>query len=121
MMVKEKETQDTPYQSNLTEVNYLLESLGNSLKEPVMKSTARLTILITLAINRRLTFTDLQKITSMGKGSLSNHIEKLQAGKLVRTRTVLSPSRPRMIVEITKEGLDAYNNYIMILKKLMFL
>ena len=41
---------------------------------PVMKSTARLIIVISLAINRKLSFSDLLTITALGKGSLGNHL-----------------------------------------------
>ena len=93
------------------ELNLKLEKLSMLLNEPVMKSTARLSILITLALNRKLTFTELLTITSIGKGSLSNHIEKLESNGLVNVRTVLRSSGPRVIVEITERGVAAYRKY----------
>ncbi len=38
------------------DLNDLIKTLGNQLSEPVMKSTARLIIIISLAINKRLFF-----------------------------------------------------------------
>ena len=101
------------------ELNLKLEKLGMLLNEPVMKSTARLSILITLALNSKLTFTELLIITSIGKGSLSNHIEKLESNGLVNVRTVLRSSGSRVIVEITEKGMAVYRKYSEILRYLM--
>ena len=76
-------------------------------------------MIITLSINKRLTFTDLMQLTSLGKGSLSNHIDKLREDGLVVTRTVFSLSGPRLIVEITEPGMDVYRSYLSLLKRLM--
>ena len=101
------------------ELNLKLEKLSALLNEPVMKSTARLSILITLALNRKLTFTELLTITSIGKGSLSNHIEKLESNGLVNVRTILRSSGPRVIIEITEKGVAAYRKYSEILRYLI--
>ena len=101
------------------DLNTKLEELNVLLNEPVLKSTARLSILITLALNSKLTFTDLLTITSIGKGSLSNHIEKLASNGLVSVRTVLRSSGPRVIVEITDKGRAAYRKYSEILRYLI--
>ena len=101
------------------ELNLKLEKLSMLLNEPVMKSTARLSILITLALNRKLTFTELLTITSIGKGSLSNHIEKLESNGLVNVSTILRSSGPRVIIEITEKGVAAYRKYSEILRYLI--
>ena len=82
--------------NNSNNLNDLLETLGKQLNEPVMKSTARLIIIISLAINRKLSFTDLLTITSLGKGSLSNHLEKLQKNGLIKIKTVFKQNGPRV-------------------------
>lgn len=110
---------DEQQESYQKEINTKLEELNYLLNEPVMKSTARLSILITLALNSKLTFTDLLTITSIGKGSLSNHIEKLASNGLVRVRTVLRSSGSRVIVEITEKGREAYKKYSEILRYLI--
>lgn len=107
---------DRPNDENISE---LLELLGRSLNEPLMKSTARLTIIIALSINFRLSFKDLTAITSLGKGSLSNHLSKLEEGGLVKTKTVLKRGGPRVYVEITDEGKKVYSRYVEILKRII--
>jgi len=104
--------------SNSQSLNDLLEILGKQLNEPVMKSTARLIIIISLAINRKLSFTDLLTITSLGKGSLSNHLDKLQKNGLIKIKTVFKQNGPRVSIEITENGLDAYRNYSSLLREL---
>lgn len=100
-------------------LNELLETLSTQLNEPVMKSTARLIIIISLALNKKLTFTDLLAITAVGKGSLSNHLDKLKESGLIKIKTVFRPSGPGVSIEITNEGMSAYETYSKILKKLL--
>lgn len=107
--------------NNSNNLNGLLETLGKQLNEPVMKSTARLIIIISLAINRKLSFTDLLTITSLGKGSLSNHLEKLQKNGLIKIKTVFKQNGPRVSIEITEIGLEAYRNYSALLRELTVL
>lgn len=104
--------------NSLEKLNNILEALGKQLSEPVMKSTARLIIVISLAINRKLSFSDLLTITALGKGSLSNHLDKLQKNGLVKIRTVFRKRGPRISVEITERGLEAYRNYSDLLRQL---
>lgn len=110
---------DASRDNSQSERNNKLEELNTILNEPALKATARLSILITLALNTKLTFTELLTITSIGKGSLSNHIEKLASNGLVNVRTVLRSSGPRVIVEITEKGMAAYRKYSEILRYLI--
>ena len=104
----------------LDEINSIIEELGVRLKEPVLKSSTRMLIIITLSINKKLTFTELLQLTSAGKGSLSNHLERLKEEGLVRSRTVFGLAGPRLVVEITEDGKEVYSDYLMLLRKLMF-
>lgn len=105
----------------LEEINATIEELGLKLREPVLKSSTRMLMIISLSIHKKLTFTELLQLTSVGKGSLSNHIEKLQEVGLVRSRTVFSFSGPRLVIEITESGKEIYVEYQNLLRKLMFL
>ena len=117
--MKLSHSSDPTHEKTQGDLNSKLEELNVLLNEPVLKSTARLSILITLALNSKLTFTDLLTITSIGKGSLSNHIEKLASNGLVSVRTVLRSSGPRVLVEITDKGRAAYRKYSEILRYLI--
>lgn len=57
-------------------------------------------------MNKKSTATELRAITGLGKGSLENHLEKLESAGLVKTKNVKSFSGWRQTVEITLEGLE---------------
>lgn len=98
--------------------NEILRSLATQLNDPCLKSSSRVLILFSLALNRRLGFVDLLNLTGLGKGSLSNHLEKLESSGYVITKTAMSFSGPRVVVEITQKGLEAYSALMRLLKEL---
>jgi len=57
-------------------------------------------------MNKKSTATELRALTGLGKGSLENHLEKLEAAGYVKTKTVKSFGGWRQTVEITQEGLE---------------
>ena len=57
-------------------------------------------------MNKKSTATELRGITGLGKGSLENHLEKLESAGFVKTKNVKSFSGWRQTVEITPEGLE---------------
>lgn len=106
-------------EKDLTSINRTIEELASNLSEPVMKSSARLTILIALAMNRKMIFSDLMEMTSIGKGSLSNHLEKLESYGLIESKTVFRPAGPRVLLKITQKGIRAYEIYRRLLMELI--
>jgi DNA-binding transcriptional ArsR family regulator len=88
------------------------------LDEPALRSTARLLILASLALNRRMGFATLLQLTGLGKGSLSAHLDQLEEAGLLRLRRVFTIAGPRVVADITPKGLDAYEKYIGALEKL---
>jgi DNA-binding MarR family transcriptional regulator len=100
------------------EENDALKSLGTQLSDPSLRSSTRILILISLALNKKLGFTDLLKLTGTGKGSLSNHLEKLEADAYVRSTSTMTFSGSRIVIEITQKGMDAYENLLKTLGKL---
>ena len=70
----------------------------------------RVLILISLGMNRQLSFTDLLELTGASKGSLSHHLDQLSAAGLTRSRMVFTLGGPRIRVEITPEGVAVYEN-----------
>ena len=55
---------------------------------------------------------DLLSLTGTGKGSLSNHLEKLETSGYIRTKTKMTFGGPRVVIEITPKGMDAYNSLV---------
>jgi DNA-binding MarR family transcriptional regulator len=84
--------------------NNNLKFLSSQLSDPALRSSARLLILISLSINKKLSFLELLALTGLGKGSLENHIEKLSASEYVTARNIKTFSGVREVVEITKKG-----------------
>ncbi len=83
------------------------QSLNERLSSASLKSSGRLLILILLAMNKKATATELRALTGLARGSLQNHLEKLESAGYVRTKNVKSFGGRRQTVEITQEGIDA--------------
>lgn len=82
------------------------QSLNERLSRGALKSSSRILILILLAMNKKSTATELRVLTGLGKGSLENHLEKLETAGYVKTRNIKVFGGWRQVVEITQEGLD---------------
>lgn len=91
---------------------FLLSQLAEELTNTPFKSSVRLIILMSLGVSKRMRLTDLMIITGCGKGSISNHIKKLEDSGFVTTRDVSVFTSPRIIVEITDKGMVFYNKYL---------
>ncbi len=83
-----------------------LKSLSEQLGDPSFKSSTRILILILLAMNKKLSAVELRSFVGLGKGSLENHLEKLEAAGHIKVRSVRTWGGTRQIVEITEKGLD---------------
>ena len=83
-----------------------VRSLNEQLSNSGLSSSSRLLILILLAMNKRSTASELRVLTGLGRGSLENHLEKLESAGYVKTKNVKSFSGWRQTVEITQAGLD---------------
>jgi DNA-binding MarR family transcriptional regulator len=95
-----------------------LRDLGEQLSDPSLKSSARVLILISLALNRKMSFVSLLSLTGVGKGSLSNHLERLELAGYVTTKTVKTWGGYRTTVEITPKGIETYNTLLRALASL---
>jgi DNA-binding MarR family transcriptional regulator len=84
-----------------------IQSLNELLSASSFKSSSRILILILLAMNKRMDSVDLRQFTKLGKGSLENHLSKLEEAGLVTTRKVKLFGGRRQTVEITKAGLES--------------
>ncbi len=87
-----------------------IRSLHEQLSDSSFKSSARIMILVLLALSRRMTSVDLRILTGLGKGSLENHLNKLESLACVtisNTKSIGARGVPRQVVEITEKGLSA--------------
>jgi len=83
-----------------------LKDLGERFNDPALKSSTRILILISLALNRRMSVVRILTLTGTEKGSISNHLKKLEASGFVVTRTSKTFGGYRTTVEITQKGLQ---------------
>lgn len=83
-----------------------IKALNTQLSDPSLKSSTRILILILLAMNKKLNASQLRSLVGLGKGSLENHLSKLESAGLVRVRSVRSWGGSHQVVEITDKGLE---------------
>ncbi len=83
-----------------------IKLLNEQLSEPSLKSSTRILILILLAMNKKLSASELRSLVGLGKGSLENHLAKMEASGLIRVRSVRSWGGVHQVVEITEKGLE---------------
>jgi DNA-binding MarR family transcriptional regulator len=87
-----------------------IRSLKEQLDDSTFKSSARILILVLLALSRRMSSVQLRTLTGLGKGSLENHLNKLEGFGFVRisnAKSIGARGSPMRMVEITEKGLDA--------------
>jgi DNA-binding MarR family transcriptional regulator len=83
-----------------------IKSLNALLSDPSLKSSARILILILLAMNKKLSALELRSLVGLGKGSLENHLSKMEASGLIKVHSVRSWGGIHQVVEITEKGLE---------------
>jgi DNA-binding PadR family transcriptional regulator len=87
-----------------------VRSLREQLDDSTFKSSARILILVLLALARRMSSVQLRTLTGLGKGSLQNHLNNLESFGFVRlsyAKSMGARGVPRQTVEITEKGLEA--------------
>jgi DNA-binding MarR family transcriptional regulator len=95
-----------------------IQSLNEQLSTSSLKSSSRILILILLAMNKKLTATELRTLTGLQRGSLQNHLEKLESAGYVKTQNVKSFDGWRQTVEITQKGLDRCRELLRVIRTL---
>lgn len=87
-----------------------IKSLNEQLGDSALKSSTRILILVLTAQARRMSSVELRTLTGLGKGSLENHLDKLESFgyvKISNAKSLGARGSPRQMVEITESGLDA--------------
>lgn len=87
-----------------------IRSLNEQLSDSTFKSSSRILILVLLSLSRRLSSVELRALTGLGKGSLENHLGKLESFgyvKVTNAKSLGARGSPRQTVEISEKGLEA--------------
>ena len=107
----ESETQD--------ELRNLLRQISVEMSNTPLTSSSRLIIVMSLAIGRRMKLSDLMKVTGCGKGSIENHILKLEESGFIKTEKVSFFKSPRVYAELTDKGRNFYERYLELIGKFL--
>lgn len=98
-----------------------IRSLNEKLSDSPFKSSARILILVLLALSRKMSSVELRALTGLGKGSLENHLNRLESFgyvKVSNSKSIGARGVPRQMVEITEKGLDACRTLVKIISSL---
>lgn len=95
-----------------------LASLGEQFSQEELRSSTRILIMLSLGVNRRMSFAALLQLSHCAKGSLSYHLKQLEGAGLIRTSTVFTLGGPRVIADITEKGRARYSGLIDELQRL---
>ncbi|MFX1533199.1 MAG: transcriptional regulator [Promethearchaeota archaeon] len=87
-------------------------------EDQLFSTPQRLTIMLLLYLHKKAGFTELRKLLQLTPGNLDHHIRKLKDAGYVKTRYVVV-NRPLSVIEITREGAEAFKNYAVKLRALL--
>ena len=87
-------------------------------KGGIFSAQQRFTIMLLLYLHKRAGFTELQKLLQLTPGNLDHHVRKLEEVGYVNACYVLD-WRPLKVIEISKEGAQAFREYAINLRKLL--
>ena len=98
-----------------------IRSLMERLDDSTFKSSARIMLLVLIALARRMTSVQLRTLTGLGKGSLENHLGKLESFGYIKvsySKSMGARGVPRQTVEITEKGLAGCRELLRSIKAL---
>ena len=95
-----------------------LKKLSSIFNDHALKSSSRLLILISLSLNKNLGFTELSRLTGLAKGSLGNHLAKLNSAGYVTIVEHSFFSSKRITIKITEKGLETVRKYLSAINEL---
>ena len=83
---------------------------------PILHSQLRLSIISFLVTNGKSNFNELKEITNATSGNISVQLKKLEKVKYVRIKKGFLNNYQHTSIEITKTGIDAFEEYVKNLK-----
>lgn len=87
--------------------------------DEIIHDKTRLTILISLYLRKRLSFTYLKRVLQISDGSLFFHIKKLDKEGHVKINKRIVNQKPITEYTLTEKGKTAIKNYIKTLSELL--
>jgi DNA-binding MarR family transcriptional regulator len=87
--------------------------------DPVIHERVRLSIVSTLAMVQDMSFRELKERLSLSDGNLSAHARKLEDAGYIEIEKSFKGRRPHTAMRLTKEGRNAYQKYLALLKSII--
>ena len=79
---------------------------------PLLHSQLRLSIISYLISNGKSDFNELKEITSATSGNISVQLKKLEEVKYITIKKGFKNNYQHTLVDITKKGIDAFEEYV---------
>lgn len=80
--------------------------------DPLLHSQLRLAIMSLLLSVEEADFVYIKEKTGATAGNLSVQIDKLNEAQYIEVRKFIDGKKPRTVCKITKNGIDAFDNYV---------
>ena len=84
---------------------------------PILHSQLRLAIISYLVSNGKSDFNELKEITKATSGNISVQLKKLEKEKYIKITKGFLNNYQHTSVEITKKGIDAFEEYVNTIKQ----
>lgn len=84
--------------------------------DPILHSQLRLAIVSLLVSEERADFARIKEITKATSGNISVQIQKLETAGYITVKKSFKDNYPNTEVQLTKEGLLAFEQYVEALK-----
>lgn len=84
--------------------------------DPILHSQLRLAIVSLLVSEEKADFARIKEITKATSGNISVQIQKLETAGYITVKKSFKDSYPNTEVQLTKEGLLAFERYVEALK-----
>ena len=84
--------------------------------DPILHSQLRLAIISLLVSEEKADFARIKEITKATSGNISVQIQKLETAGYITVKKSFKDNHPNTEVQLTKEGLLAFERYVEALK-----
>ena len=85
--------------------------------DPILHSQLRLAIVSLLISVREAEFTFIREKTGATSGNLSVQVQKLKEAGYIEVTKQFKDNYPQTICKITKEGIEAFESYVKVLRE----
>lgn len=87
--------------------------------DDIIHSKIRLGIISVLVKTEVVDFVSLKKVLKTSDGNLSTHLKKLEDAKYIKVSKSFVDNKPKTTYQITKQGFNAFKNYVNQLQKVI--